>query len=159
MSSGGTRTRPPGHRTVHRRPFPKYSSSGASPGGVRPLGDVTGHGRAEAFDEGSADGDTFGLVSDDPGEQPTSRSATAKTIARMPFVHRRGRAGSRLAERCERYQLRAGRDLPQVAVRVTEVPEVPVLRGCRFPCDAATGRHRLCHDLVHSFARRDDVME
>src|SRR5213592_4629565 len=86
MSSGGTRTSPPGHRTVHRRPFPKFSSSRASPGGVSPLGEVTGQGRAEALDDGAAGGDVAGLVSDDPGEQPTSSSASARTITRMPFI-------------------------------------------------------------------------
>ena len=63
------------------------------------MGDVTKHGRAEAFDEGAADGDAFGLVSDDPGEQLATRSAAAKTIPRMAFVHLGGRAGSRLPAR------------------------------------------------------------
>src|SRR5260221_14022742 len=52
-----------------------------------------------------------------------------------------------------------GRDLPEVAVRVAEVPEVAPLCGSGCLHDAATGRHGLPHDLVHRRARRTDVVE
>src|SRR5438034_3954810 len=52
-----------------------------------------------------------------------------------------------------------GRDLPEIAVGVTEVPEVPPLRLLGFLHDAATGRLGLAHDLVHRFLRRDDEVE
>src|SRR2546430_2515425 len=51
-----------------------------------------------------------------------------------------------------RLLLRAGRDLPEVAVRVAEVPEVPPSSGSRFLYYAATGRHSVAHDLVLSLA-------
>src|SRR5437870_6296420 len=53
----------------------------------------------------------------------------------------------------------AGRDLPEVAVRVAEVPGVPPLSGCCFPHHTAAGGHGVRHDLVHGFARGDDVMQ
>src|SRR6266542_1231981 len=52
-----------------------------------------------------------------------------------------------------------GRDLPEVAVGVAEVPEVAPRRGCLLLHDAATGRHGVAHHLVHRLARGDDEVE
>ena len=47
--------------------------------------------------------------------------------------------------------LRSGRDLPEVAVGVAEVAEVPPLRAFRGLHHARAGGDGLCHDLVHGF--------
>jgi enoyl-CoA hydratase len=53
-----------------------------------------------------------------------------------------------------------GGGLPEVAVRVTEVPGVAApLCALRFLHHGATGRDGLAHDLVHGFARVHDVVE
>src|SRR5450755_3637274 len=65
-----------------------------------------------------------------------------------------------MLETWPKISVRGGRGLPEVAVRVAEVPEVPTpLSGCCFLRDTATGRHGVAHELVHSFARRDDEVE
>src|SRR5437867_1293169 len=60
-------------------------------------------------------------------------------------------AGSHQAWRADgrRRKLGGRRDLPEVAVRVAEVPEVPPLNGGCFLHNAGTGRRGLAHDLVH----------
>jgi hypothetical protein len=59
-----------------------------------------------------------------------------------------------------RYRLGAGRDLPEVTVRVAEIPGVPTpLDGCCLLHDAAAGRDGAAHDLVHGVPRGDDVVE
>src|SRR5215470_1780479 len=80
----------------------------------------------------------------------TRPAGTGMRLTRRPY----GPAPSR------RRPLAVGRDLPEVAVRVAEIPEVPTpLGGCRLLHDAATGRDGVADDLVDNVSRRDDAVE
>ena len=82
------------------------------------------------------------------------------TGARDKAVGRAGRPGFNGGSLIpNRRHLRGRHDLPEIAIRVAEVPTVSTPGGGSCLHDAATGCHGVAHDLVHHLPRRDDVVE
>src|SRR2546427_9096235 len=92
-----------------------------------------------------------------PSAMPWIASCRKSVTPSLPALER-GKA-TPLERECAPVLVGGGRDLPEVAVRVAEVPEVPPLRLLGLLHDAAAGRLGLANDLVHRFLRRDDEVE